>query len=103
MTIRVAQLLDVVCARTGVTREELRGPSRERHISEARALVYYLARTHTRLGWRAIARYSTGKDGMGARQQYEAMLARMIAVPALAVDVSELDQELLRLAQGTQS
>src|SRR3990167_4749183 len=92
MPVRVTDLLDLVCRRTGLTREQLQSQTRERHVVEARALVYYLARAHTRLGWRAIARYSTGQDASGVRVSYRRLLKRMSEDPGLAVDVTDLER-----------
>jgi chromosomal replication initiation ATPase DnaA len=98
--MRVGRLIDVVCDRTGVSREELRGDSRERHVADARALVYLLARKHTRLGWRAIARHSTGRDPSGARMAHRALLVRLEEEPLLAADVAAVEQELEQGAPG---
>lgn len=102
MSVRIRDVLELVCDRTGVAREQLHSASREKHVAEARAMVFHLARRHTRLGWRAIARYSTGGDASSARYLRERLLVRMALDDQLKHDVLELDQELLELGAGTE-
>lgn len=67
----VIKLSEIVCSQLGVPPDELRDRRlRERHIEEARALLYYLARKHTRLSYGAIARYSTGVHRSSVRAGY---------------------------------
>lgn len=77
MAVKMNDLVELVCERTGVSRNDLRLPTKERHVVEARALIYTLARKHTRLGWAAIARYSSGCDPSSARALYLRFMGRM--------------------------
>jgi chromosomal replication initiation ATPase DnaA len=91
MPIRVSDCLDAVCLYTGLSREDLRSASRERHLAQARAIVYYLARKSTRLGWRAIVRHATGRRwASSAQRMVERLEQRMVEDPHLAHDVLEL-------------
>lgn len=101
MSIRIRDVVELVCTRLDLSHDELRSSSREKHVAEARALVYLLARRHTRMGWKAIARYSTGKDASTARFQGERLSHQIGLDPGLATAVVELDQALVRLAEGT--
>lgn len=91
MPVRMADIVSLVCDRLEVTPEELRNGTRERHVADARAVVYYLARRHTRLSWRSIAKRSTGKDHMAAVRTYQ---RAMKSLGALAPVVLELERRM---------
>lgn len=92
MPIRVGDIVAIVMRETGVTHEELRSGSKERHVTMAKSMVYYLAKRYTSLGWKAIARHSFGQDRSSARALYERLLERASQDGQLAVRLVELER-----------
>lgn len=75
--VRIAEVIDRVCARTGVEREELFGSQRHRRIVVARGLAAFLARELTNHSFPEIGR-ALGRDNHstvhGAVRRIEQML-----------------------------
>jgi chromosomal replication initiation ATPase DnaA len=92
MPIRLKDIVDVVLRKLHVSDEELHEKGRERHVVEARAFIYLLARKHTRLSWRAIVKRSTGQNHMAAVRHYQRLKQQLERDPEAKRLADELEQ-----------
>jgi chromosomal replication initiation ATPase DnaA len=94
MPVRLRDIIDVVLRELHVSDEELKKSGRERHVVEARAFIYLLARKHTRLSWRAIVKRSTEQNHMAAVRHYQRLVLKLEADPEAKRLVDELEQKV---------
>jgi len=78
-----------VCAKFNLTRDEIRGPCKDRRIARPRQIAMYLARTHTRHSFPRIGRYFN-KDHTTAVHAVKRIAALMIEKPKVAGYVAEI-------------
>jgi hypothetical protein len=80
----------MVASAFGVGPEQLHGPSRTRHVVEARHVAMYVLREGRGLSYPAIGRALGGRDNTTAMNAVIRMRARLEGSPALRKDVERL-------------
>ena len=95
--VTLAMIMDVVCQRLGVTRDDLTGTARHRRISLGRSLVAYLAREMTTRSYPEIGR-ALGRNNHSSVHAAANRLTRTLEEePRIVLDRQEAPIDLVQL------
>jgi len=84
----------------GLTVEDLRGPRRTRHVSEARDAAYYIIRRHVRMGFQRMAECMGRADHSGVVHAVRRAAKRRETDDWFRETIDRLERELELKAKG---